>query len=46
MHRPPGCPFQEGRLCGTGGSSPGGGVVVVADSGAVSVLNGEPSLIN
>ena len=38
-------PLSKGQVvrC-TGGSSPGGGVV--ADSGAVSVLNGEPSLIN
>jgi hypothetical protein len=45
VRRPPGCPFRKGQVVRyTGGSSPGGGVV--ADSGAVSVLNGEPSLIN
>jgi hypothetical protein len=44
VRRPPGCPVQKGQVVRyTGGSSPGG---VVADSGAVSVLNGEPSLIN
>jgi hypothetical protein len=45
VRRPPGCPFRKGQVVRyTRGSSPGGGVV--ADSGAVSVLNGEPSLIN
>jgi phosphoribosylaminoimidazolecarboxamide formyltransferase / IMP cyclohydrolase len=46
VHRPPGCPFLRKGSVVRYGMNPHQAAAVVADCGAVSVVNVEPSLIN